>query len=171
MCGLGMTVRYIARDPHGGIHIAPDREEAASYCIVVRKRYAIMLENARKPPATLRNQYDLLYSMASGALQTLDAGRWRARIGDTHFNRMRERAGSLLLGAKSFEEYQERMIAGNVRRTEELRSEGYFDRWMAVSWATSFESAEQEGKALALLEENRDVAILEVSEEWYGDTA
>lgn len=165
-----MSVRYTARDPHGGMHIAPDREEAASYCVVIRKRYAIMLENARKPPATLRKQYDLLCSLASGALQTLDAGRWRARIGDRHFNRMRERADSLLFGAKDFEEYQEKMIAGNVRKTEEMRSEGYFERWLAVSWATSFESAEQEGKALALLKENQDVAILVVSKEWCGNT-
>lgn len=165
-----MLVRYIARDPHGGVHVAPDNEEPVSHCIAVRKRYSIVLANARKPHPTLRHQYDLLNSMSADALQSLDAGRWRARIGDLHYTRMRERAAILLLGTTNYEEYEEKTIMENVRRVEDLRAEGFFDRWHVVSWMTSFEQAEQEGAAMALQEEFRDVAILDVNAGWYVDT-
>lgn len=163
-----MPVRHIAVDPWGGIHYQTGSEEAFTHCVAVRPSYAAALANARMALASYRYRYEFLISMANGTFDTTGERRWRSRIGaDPRYASLRSRAATHLQGARTYEEYLDRLIARNVGKVEQLNTEGYYDRWSAVLWTASLEMAEQEGAARALREEFTDVAVLEVTAEWY----
>ena len=58
----------------------------------------------------------------------------------------------------------------SVHRIEDRVAGSLFDRWEVVSWTTSLERAEQQGAAMELQEEFRDVVVLGVDAERCTDT-
>lgn len=158
---------FLATDPTGVVHKRTSQNRTYTHCVAYRPSYELNFADAKKPQRNDASNFAWhVERLAQSYESWLSEHAWRTKHYTDEQNRAEyaaeiERHTQNLRGATSVIEYSNARINERVAKIEQLKADGYYEKWIVEGWQGRPDLA---NKALASLRKRGSGGWFAISE-------